>query len=69
MTLTYALFYMNTYLFTNISPKIKILNDEWYLHPTNITHIVNIFSISVLGATLPNPTDVKDENVKYRAVI
>lgn len=39
-------------------------NNEWYLHPTNITHIVNIFSISVLGATLPNPTDVKDEKVK-----
>lgn len=37
-------------------------------HPTNITQIVNIFSASVLGATLPNPTDVNDVNVKYSAV-
>lgn len=39
-----------------------------YSHPTNITHIVNIFSASVFGATLPNPTDVNDVNVKYKAV-
>jgi hypothetical protein len=36
----------------------------FYLHPTNITQIVNIFSASVLGATLPKPTDVSDVKVK-----
>lgn len=35
-----------------------------YSHPTNITQIVKIFSVSVFGATLPNPTDVNDVNVK-----
>lgn len=35
-----------------------------YSHPTNITQIVKIFSASVLGATLPKPTDVNDVNVK-----
>lgn len=38
------------------------------LHPTNITQMVNIFSASVVGATLPKPTDVNDVNVKYSAV-
>lgn len=37
-------------------------------HPTNMTQIVKIFSASVFGATLPNPTDVRDVNVKYKAV-
>lgn len=40
-----------------------------YLHPTSITTIVNPFSISVFGATLPNPTLVNDVHVKYKAVI
>lgn len=44
------------------------LNQRSNLHPTNITQIVNIFSASVFGATLPNPTDVNDVNVKYSAV-
>lgn len=35
-----------------------------YSHPTNITQMVKIFSASVFGATLPNPTDVNDVNVK-----
>lgn len=47
--------------------KVKTLKVN--LHPTNITHIVKIFSASVFGATLPNPTEVKDVNVKYSAVI
>lgn len=34
------------------------------LHPTSITQMVNIFSASVFGATLPKPTDVNDVNVK-----
>lgn len=40
-----------------------------YLHPTSMTHMVNIFSASVFGATLPNPTDVNEVNVKYKAVM
>lgn len=40
-----------------------------YLHPTSITNIVNPFSISVLGATLPKPTLVSEVHVKYNAVI
>lgn len=39
------------------------------LHPTSITHTVNIFSVSVFGATLPNPTEVREVKVKYRAVM
>lgn len=39
-----------------------------YLHPTNITQMVKIFSASVFGATLPKPTLVKEVNVKYKAV-
>lgn len=35
-----------------------------YLQPTSITHIVKTFSASVFGATLPNPTEVNDVNVK-----
>lgn len=34
------------------------------LQPTNITTMVNIFSVSVFGDTLPKPTDVNDVNVK-----
>lgn len=30
--------------------------------------MVNIFSASVFGATLPKPTDVNDVKVKYSAV-
>lgn len=40
-----------------------------HLHPTSITHMVNAFSASVLGATFPNPTEVNELNVKYSAVI
>lgn len=39
-----------------------------YLHPTNMTHIVKIFSASVFGATFPKPTDVSEVKVKYSAV-
>lgn len=37
---------------------------SFHLHPTNITQIVKIFSASVLGATLPKPTDVSEVKVK-----
>lgn len=40
-----------------------------HLHPTNITQTVNIFSVSVLGATFPNPTEVNEVKVKYSAVM
>lgn len=50
----------------HITPVIKYM---LYLHPTSMTHMVNIFSASVLGATLPNPTDVSEVNVKYKAVM
>lgn len=43
------------------------MNDN--LHPMSITIIVNIFSASVFGATLPNPTEVRLLKVKYSAVI
>lgn len=33
-----------------------------------MTHIVKIFSASVLGATFPKPTDVSEVKVKYSAV-
>lgn len=36
--------------------------------PTSIIITENTFSIFVVGATLPNPTDVREENVKYNAV-
>lgn len=49
--------------------RLQKLIQKVNLHPTNITHIVKIFSVSVFGATLPNPTEVKDVNVKYSAVI
>ena len=39
-----------------------------YLHPSNITAIVYSFSASVLGATFPNPTDIRPVKQKYRAV-
>lgn len=29
----------------------------------------NIFSVFVVGETLPNPTEVREENVKYKAVM
>lgn len=42
---------------------------SFYLHPTSMTHIVNIFSASVFGATFPKPTLVSDVKVKYKAVM
>lgn len=39
------------------------------LHPTSITQTVNIFSVSVFGATFPKPTDVNEVKVKYSAVM
>ena len=38
------------------------------LHPTSIISTEQIFSLFVFGETLPKPTDVNDENVKYSAV-
>ena len=46
--------------------KIYNLNDN--LHPTSIIKTEQIFSLLVLGDTLPKPTDVSDEKVKYKAV-
>ena len=34
-----------------------------------MTMTENIFSLFVFGETFPKPTEVKDENVKYIAVI
>ena len=42
----------------------KHLSFNQYLHPTNMTHMVNIFSQSVVGETLPKPTEVKLLKVK-----
>lgn len=39
------------------------------LQPQSITNIQKIFSVLVVGETLPKPTDVNDENVKYNDVI
>lgn len=39
------------------------------IQPTSITNIVKPFSMSVLGATFPKPTLVKEVHVKYKAVI
>ena len=38
------------------------------LHPTSIMMTLKIFSMFVVGATFPKPTEVKDEKVKYKAV-
>ena len=38
------------------------------LHPTNIRIMENIFSLSVLGATFPNPTEISPVKQKYRLV-
>ena len=38
---------------------------EKYLHPIIMTTIAYIFSFGVLGATLPNPTEVSVVKVKY----
>jgi len=46
-----------------------LLQYRFLLHPTSITQIVKAFSASVFGATFPNPTDVSEVNVKYKAVI
>lgn len=43
---------------------IRNQQNQQNLHPANMTQIVNIFSASVFGATLPKPTDVNDVNVK-----
>lgn len=48
----------------NSFPNFNVLKKILYVHPTSITHIVNIFSASVFGATFPKPTDVSDVNVK-----
>lgn len=37
--------------------------------PINMMNTEKTFSVFVLAATFPNPTDVKDEVVKYRAVM
>jgi hypothetical protein len=34
-----------------------------------MTKIQNIFSVLVVGETFPNPTDVREENVKYKEVM
>lgn len=34
-----------------------------------MTSIQKIFSVFVVGETLPKPTDVNDENVKYNDVM
>ena len=41
----------------------------YHLHPTSIAIIPKTFSELVLGATLPNPTDEREVNVKYKAVM
>ena len=48
---------------------LQARNCRFHLHPTSITQTVKIFSVSVLGATFPNPTDVKEVKVKYSAVM
>ena len=40
-----------------------------FLQPIIITIMAYIFSFDVLGATLPNPTDVKVVKVKYMDVM
>ncbi len=52
---------------TKKSPSLSyfLLSD---LHPSIIIQMAKIFSVSVLGATLPKPTDMRPVNVKYRAV-
>ena len=43
---------------------------EWgYLHPNNISTMANIISLSVLGATLPKPTETRPVKQKYKAVL
>lgn len=65
----------NTCIHKSLRGKLKVslhVFKEIYrccLHPTSITQIVNAFSASVFGATLPNPTEVSEVNVKYKAVI
>lgn len=39
------------------------------LQPISITQMENTFSELVLGLTFPNPTEVRLEKVKYRAVM
>ena len=43
---------------------------EWgYLHPNSISTMANIISLSVLGATLPKPTETRPVKQKYKAVL
>ena len=42
---------------------------HFFLQPIIITIMAYIFSFDVLGATLPNPTDVKVVKVKYMDVM
>lgn len=47
----------------------ELKRDALYLPPINIVITENIFSLSVLGATFPNPILVRLVNVKYKAVM
>jgi hypothetical protein len=38
------------------------------LHPISIRRIEKIFSLSVFGATFPNPTEIRPVKQKYREV-
>ena len=40
-----------------------------YSHPNSMRIMANIISLSVLGATLPNPTETRPVKQKYRAVL
>jgi hypothetical protein len=43
--------------------------DIIHLHPNNMRIIENIISLSVVGATLPKPTDTRPVKQKYNAVL
>jgi hypothetical protein len=55
---------LNIFSRSSASSEFNIDKEISFLHPTNMTQMVKIFSASVFGATLPNPTDVNDVNVK-----
>ena len=40
-----------------------------HLHPESIITIAKIISLSVMGATLPKPTEQSPVKTKYRAVL
>lgn len=52
------------------TPLISVVWKEivHHLHAMTIIHMVNIFSLSVSDATLPKPTLVMHDMVKYSAV-